>query len=71
LDQFSYWEKELAKLGHAVNHDKIMVIDPFRDNCVVVTGSHNLGDKASYSNDENLCILRGNRATARDTWPRG
>jgi phosphatidylserine/phosphatidylglycerophosphate/cardiolipin synthase-like enzyme len=27
-------------------------------------GSHNLGYKASYSNDENLCIIRGNRAMA-------
>ena len=63
-DQFSYWEKELSKLGHAVVHDKIVVIDPFGDDCVVVTGSHNLGYKASYSNDENLCIIRGNRAMA-------
>ncbi len=60
-DQFSYWEKELAKLGHAVIHDKIIVIDPFSDNCVVVTGSHNLGFRASYCNDENLLIIRGNR----------
>ncbi len=63
-DQFSYWEKELAKLGHAVIHDKIVVIDTFSNDCVVVTGSHNLGYKASYSNDENLCIIRGNRAIA-------
>ncbi len=63
-DQFSYWEKELAKLGHAVIHDKILVIDPFGSKCVVVTGSHNLGFKASYSNDENFCIIRGNRAVA-------
>jgi phosphatidylserine/phosphatidylglycerophosphate/cardiolipin synthase-like enzyme len=63
-DQFSYWEKELAQLGHAVIHDKILVVDPFSDDCVVVTGSHNLGYKASYSNDENLCIVRGNRAIA-------
>lgn len=63
-DQYSYWEKELAKLGHAVIHDKLLVVDPFSDNCVVITGSHNLGYKASYSNDENLCIIRGNRAIA-------
>jgi phosphatidylserine/phosphatidylglycerophosphate/cardiolipin synthase-like enzyme len=62
--QFSYWEKELAKLGHAVIHDKILVVDPFSEDCVVVTGSHNLGYKASYSNDENLCIIRGNRLIA-------
>lgn len=64
-DQYGYWEKELAKLGHAVIHDKLLVVDPFSDNCVVITGSHNLGYKASYSNDENLCIIRGNRAMAQ------
>lgn len=64
-DQYGYWEKELAKLGHAVIHDKLLVVDPFSENCVVITGSHNLGYKASYSNDENLCILRGNLPMAQ------
>jgi len=63
-DQFGYWEAELYKLGHAVIHDKIVVVDPFSANCAVITGSHNLGYKASYQNDENLVILRGNRAIA-------
>lgn len=66
-DQFSYWEKELLKLSptcHAIIHDKIVVIDPFTDNCVVITGSHNLGFRASYNNDENLLIIRGNRKLA-------
>jgi hypothetical protein len=63
-DHFSFWQKELAKLGHAVIHDKIVVVDPFRDDCCVITGSHNLGFKASYSNDENLVILSGNRMVA-------
>jgi phosphatidylserine/phosphatidylglycerophosphate/cardiolipin synthase-like enzyme len=31
---------------------------------VVVTGSHNLGYKASFNNDENLAIIRGNRRLA-------
>jgi phosphatidylserine/phosphatidylglycerophosphate/cardiolipin synthase-like enzyme len=31
---------------------------------VVITGSHNLGFKASYSNDENILIIRGDRAVA-------
>ena len=30
----------------------------------VVTGSHNLGYKASYNNDENLAIIRGNKKLA-------
>jgi hypothetical protein len=58
------WNKELLKAGFAIVHDKIVVIDPFSDDCVVVTGSHNLGYKASYNNDENLAIIRGNRRLA-------
>jgi hypothetical protein len=63
-DTFGQWEAELNQAGHAVIHDKIVVIDPFSDNCVVVTGSHNLGYAASYNNDENLAIIRGHRAIA-------
>jgi phosphatidylserine/phosphatidylglycerophosphate/cardiolipin synthase-like enzyme len=61
---FAKWEAEIYKLGHAVIHDKILVLDPFTDDSVVITGSHNLGFKASYSNDENMLIIRGNRAVA-------
>ncbi|MBL7827814.1 MAG: hypothetical protein JNJ57_14380 [Saprospiraceae bacterium] len=58
---FGYWEKELLKLGFATIHDKVLVIDPFdAKNCVVITGSHNLGLKASYSNDENMVMIKGN-----------
>jgi phosphatidylserine/phosphatidylglycerophosphate/cardiolipin synthase-like enzyme len=64
FEGFAYWETELYKLGHAVIHDKILVIDPFTDDSIVVTGSHNLGFRASYCNDENMLILRGNRAVA-------
>jgi len=40
------------------------VIDPFSDNCVVITGSHNLGHKASFDNDENLIIVEGDKKLA-------
>ncbi len=63
-DDFGYWEKELLKLGHAAIHDKVLVVDPFSKDCTVVTGSHNLGYKASYSNDENMVIIRGNQPIA-------
>ncbi len=65
-DQFSFWEKELLKTpgGHAIIHDKVVVIDPFSPNCVVITGSHNLGYRASYNNDENMVIIKGNQALA-------
>lgn len=58
------WQKEILKAGFAIVHDKIMVIDPFADDCVVITGSHNLGHKASYDNDENLVIIQGNKKLA-------
>ena len=64
-DEFSAWHKELLSAGNAIIHDKIVVIDPLSDDPIVVTGSHNLGYKASYENDENLLIIRGNRALAR------
>ena len=62
---FSYFEKELLKLGFATIHDKILVIDPFEKDCVAITGSHNLGFKASYSNDENMIIIQKDCAIAQ------
>jgi phosphatidylserine/phosphatidylglycerophosphate/cardiolipin synthase-like enzyme len=63
-DAFGQWEAELNSAGHAVIHDKIVVVDPFSDNCVVVTGSHNLGYAASCNNDENMAIIHNHRAIA-------
>jgi len=63
-DAFGKWETELAKYGFAIIHNKIVVIDPFSDDCVVVTGSHNLGFRASHNNDENMLIIRGHRGLA-------
>jgi phosphatidylserine/phosphatidylglycerophosphate/cardiolipin synthase-like enzyme len=67
-DQFAFWQHELLKAGpdaHAIIHDKIVVIDPMSEDCVVITGSHNLGYRASYNNDENLLIVRGHTALAQ------
>jgi len=58
------WKKEILSAGFAVTHDKIIVVDPFSPRCAVVTGSHNLGHRASFNNDENLVIVRGQRALA-------
>jgi len=66
-DQFAFWRKELLKTSpqaHAIIHDKIVVIDPFSEKSVVITGSHNLGYRASYNNDENMLIIRGNKELA-------
>ncbi len=63
-DPVGAFEKELLSAGNAIVHDKIVVIDPLGTDPIVVTGSHNLGYKASYENDENLLIFRGNRELA-------
>lgn len=57
---------EKLTLGRAIIHDKILVIDPLDpEKCVVAFGSHNLGYKASYSNDENLVVIRGHAPLAQ------
>lgn len=58
-------EQLTAKGGiGAIIHDKIVVIDPLSPDCAVILGSHNLGYKASYSNDENMVIVTGHRELA-------
>ena len=55
-----FWAKELKKLPgtFAMVHSKVVLVDPFSDHPVLLTGSHNLGPKASRTNDENLLIIR-------------
>jgi phosphatidylserine/phosphatidylglycerophosphate/cardiolipin synthase-like enzyme len=55
----------MLKVGTAVGRDKMVVIDPLPANCVVAAGSQNLGFKASYENDENLLIIKGNQSLAQ------
>ncbi|MGH6736363.1 MAG: phospholipase D-like domain-containing protein [Methyloceanibacter sp.] len=64
LDDFGA-EQLTARGGiGAIIHDKLVVIDPKSDDCHVILGSHNLGFKASYSNDENMVIVSHNRPLA-------
>lgn len=62
--QFHTWEKELLGASMVNIHSKVIVIDPFGQNPVLMTGSHNLGYKASTENDDNLVILEGNAPLA-------
>jgi phosphatidylserine/phosphatidylglycerophosphate/cardiolipin synthase-like enzyme len=57
-------EQLTAKRTGAIIHDKLVVIDPRSEDCSVILGSHNLGFKASYSNDENFLIVSGDRVLA-------
>jgi phosphatidylserine/phosphatidylglycerophosphate/cardiolipin synthase-like enzyme len=63
-DQYHEWEKELLGASMVNVHSKVIVIDPFGENPVVMTGSHNLGFKASSENDDNLIIFEGNEPLA-------
>jgi phosphatidylserine/phosphatidylglycerophosphate/cardiolipin synthase-like enzyme len=49
----------LGGIGHAIIHSKIVVIDPFGADPVVITGSHNFSASASQKNDENFIIVKG------------
>ena len=59
-DKFFHWEKELLGASMVNIHSKVVVLDPFGENPVLMTGSHNLGFKASSQNDDNLVIVEGN-----------
>ena len=48
----------LNGMGFAITHSKVIVIDPFGEHPVVITGSHNLSATASSGNDENLVIIK-------------
>ncbi|HZE68962.1 MAG TPA: phospholipase D-like domain-containing protein [Pyrinomonadaceae bacterium] len=72
---FSAWVEEVTRreflttdhhegIGHAITHAKMIVIDPFSDNCKVITGSHNFSKAASEKNDENFVVIHGNKALA-------
>ncbi|HEY1724592.1 MAG TPA: phospholipase D-like domain-containing protein [Steroidobacteraceae bacterium] len=63
-DQFHQWERELLGASMVNIHSKVIVIDPFGANPVVMTGSHNLGYKASSANDDNLVVIQGNAPLA-------
>jgi len=56
----SWFAREMKKLptAFAMVHSKVVLVDPFGPHPVLMTGSHNLGPKASGTNDENLLIIR-------------
>jgi phosphatidylserine/phosphatidylglycerophosphate/cardiolipin synthase-like enzyme len=65
-DPLRFWVPELKQLAgtHAMVHSKVIVVDPFGPAPVVMTGSHNMGPKASGRNDDNLVIVDGDARLA-------
>jgi phosphatidylserine/phosphatidylglycerophosphate/cardiolipin synthase-like enzyme len=57
--QFHSFEDEALRASLVMVHSKVVVLDPLGEYPVVMTGSHNLGLKASAKNDDNLVILEG------------
>jgi hypothetical protein len=51
----SFWTQEPKEM--VTIHSKIVVVDPFGANPVVMTGSHNMGPRASSHNDDNLNLI--------------
>jgi PLD-like domain len=66
----AHWAAEITRqqflhnVGHAIIHSKVLVVDPFGDHPIVVTGSHNFSRSASSANDENFIIIREDSALA-------
>jgi phosphatidylserine/phosphatidylglycerophosphate/cardiolipin synthase-like enzyme len=61
IDEATDWfNREMKQLPgtFAMVHSKVVLVDPFGARPVILTGSHNLGPKASVTNDENLLIIR-------------
>lgn len=55
-NSFEFWLEELGSPNVTI-HSKLIVVDPFSANPVVMTGSYNMGEKASRANDDNLNIV--------------
>jgi len=59
-------ETQEQRFDNVMIHSKLIVVDPFGTSPVIMTGSHNLGRKASAENDDNLVIITGAAGLARE-----
>jgi PLD-like domain len=58
-ERFGIWDREIEGYNIVMVHSKVIVLDPFGATPIVMTGSHNLGPRASGDNDDNLNIVTG------------
>ncbi|GLQ87391.1 phospholipase D-like domain-containing protein [Dyella flagellata] len=65
-EYLSPWFKNEPGGPMVMIHSKVVVIDPFGAHPVVMTGSHNLGPKASMKNDDNLLIIENAPGLAQE-----
>ena len=57
-------ESTAKQRGNILIHTKLVVVDFTSDTPTVISGSHNLGIRASHANDENFLIVRGDADVA-------
>jgi len=64
--RYSWQREDLTGLNQHVKyvHTKILLIDPFSDEPVIVSGSANFSRASMESNDENLIVVRGDKDLA-------
>lgn len=56
-NQMQSWFGDEYRGNMVMIHSKVVLVDPFGPHPVLMTGSHNLGPKASGFNDDNLLIV--------------
>jgi len=59
LSNSGNWFSKEFQFNMVMIHSKVVVVDPFGKNPIVMTGSSNMGPKASGKNDDNLVIIQG------------
>ncbi|MGC1815852.1 MAG: phospholipase D-like domain-containing protein, partial [Solirubrobacterales bacterium] len=57
-------ESTAGQRGNILIHTKLIVLNFTTDTPTVISGSHNFSHNASFGNDENYLIIRGNRHLA-------
>lgn len=64
LEGYILEETKAGQKGNLLVHTKLIVVDFTSAAPTVISGSHNLSKSASYGNDENYLIVRGNADVA-------
>jgi len=68
LNTFDRWLEETDRAVHEAHvlyvHTKYMLIDPLSDDPIVIIGSANFSVSSTEKNDENMLVIRGNKAVA-------
>jgi phosphatidylserine/phosphatidylglycerophosphate/cardiolipin synthase-like enzyme len=68
LNTFDRWLAEIDQIvdeAHVLYiHTKYMLIDPLGDSPIVIIGSANFSAASTDTNDENMLVIRGNKAVA-------